>query len=179
MTWPLPRRMVPALTVALILLAAAPAVAEACIGGWRPQSLDDQLMCPTCHVPLNQSESQAAQDIRNFVEQRCNAGWSEQRTKQALIDQFGTQILAAPPFRGFDALAWIIPAGLLTIGAAVAGGLAWAWTRRSRSESAQPAATIDNDLASRIDADLSRFDQRCRRTTRRSEELVDRTPQRR
>lgn len=158
MTWSPPRRILPALIVALILLAAAPAVAEACMGGWRPQSLDDQLMCPTCHVPLNQSDSQAAQDIRNFVQQHCNAGWSEQRTKQALIDQFGTQILAAPPFRGFDALAWLVPAGLLLTGAGVAGGLAWGWTRRTRRGLTPPPAKIDAELASRIDADLSRFD---------------------
>ena len=140
--------------VVLGVLLTAP-VAAACSGGWQPQSLDSELMCPTCHVPLNQSDSQAAQDIRNFVAQRCRAGWSEQRTRQALIDQFGTAILAAPPFRGFNALAWLVPAGLLGIGMVVASGLAIAWSRRAGADQPTPPTSIPADLAARIDSDLN------------------------
>lgn len=152
------RRLIPTTLLALLALLVGAPAAMAC-NGWQPQSLDDQLMCPTCHVPLNQSDSQAAQDIRNFVQQRCDAGWSQQRTKQSLIDQFGLAILAAPPFQGFDALAWLVPALLLAGGATTAAGLAWTWTRRTRTTQPTPhPAALPADLEARIDAELKQLD---------------------
>ena len=145
-------------TVVVVLSLALPAVAAACRGGWQPANLDDQLMCPTCHVPLNQSDSRAAQDIRHFVAARCRAGWSEQRTKQALIDQFGPAILAAPPFQGFDMLAWLVPAAVLVVGAGSAAAVAWTWTRRRplRPDLSAHSPPLDPDMVRRIDSDLRR-----------------------
>ena len=126
---------------------------------WAPQDLESQLMCPTCHVPLEQSDSQAAQDIRNYIQQRHNAGWSEQRTKQALIDRFGIAILAAPPFKGFDSLAWLVPGLILAMGAATALGVAWSWSHRARVPPvAEGFAAPDPKLLARIEADLERLD---------------------
>jgi len=126
---------------------------------WAPQDLESQLMCPTCHVPLEQSDSQAAQDIRNYIQQRHNAGWSEQRTKQALISRFGTPILAAPPFKGFDALAWLVPGLILGVGAASALGVAWSWSHRGRvAPVPKQFAAPDPELLARIEADLERLD---------------------
>ena len=144
--------------IGLVVVAGTPAAA-ASNRGWAPRDLESQLMCPTCHVPLDQSDSQAAQDIRNFIQQRYNAGWSEQRTKRALVDQFGTRILAAPPFNGFDAVAWLVPALILLFGAAIAGGLAWTWTRRRRTPVvAEELPELDPTLLARIEADLDHFD---------------------
>jgi cytochrome c-type biogenesis protein CcmH/NrfF len=126
---------------------------------WAPQDLESQLMCPTCHVPLEQSDSQAAQDIRNYIQQRHDAGWSEQRTKRALINRFGTPILAAPPFKGFDALAWLVPGLILGVGAASALGVAWSWRHRGCvAPVAKQFAPADPELLARIEADLERLD---------------------
>ncbi len=153
-----------ALAVRIVLIAAGVFIlvnpaAEAANHGWSPQDLESQLMCPTCHVPLDQSDSQAAQDIRSFVQQRHDAGWSEQRTKQALIDRFGTRILAAPPFQGFDMLAWLVPSLLLLGGAGIVLGLAWQWSHRRGATAigGEPSAP-DPALAARIDADMERLD---------------------
>jgi cytochrome c-type biogenesis protein CcmH/NrfF len=144
--------------VGLALLAGTPA-ATASNRDWTPQDLESQLMCPTCHVPLDQSDSQAARDIRNFIQQRHEAGWSERRTKQALVNRFGTAILAAPPFSGFDALAWLIPALILAVGAAIAVGLAWTWTHRRRTPTvAEQSTAVDPALLARIEADLDHLD---------------------
>ena len=153
-----PTRLAASTVIVMLGALSLPSVAAACSGGWQPQHLEDQLMCPTCHVPLNQSDSRAAQDIRNFVRQRCQAGWTEQRTRQALIDQFGTAILAAPPFQGFNAVAWLVPALLLGAGTAGAAGLAWSWSRRKHPPTSPAGQTIPRDLAARIDADLKDLD---------------------
>ena len=148
------------LILGLALPLAAPDIAVACVGGWRPEDLQSQLMCPTCHVPLDQSQSQEAAKIRLFIQRQCAAGWSEQRVKKSLVAQFGEAILAAPPMRGFDALAWALPGAVLLGGAAVCATLALAWSRRRRR--AAPAAAdepspLDPATARRIDADLKEF----------------------
>jgi cytochrome c-type biogenesis protein CcmH/NrfF len=116
-------------------------------------------MCPTCHVPLDQSDSAEAQDIRMFIQQRHDAGWSEQRTRQALVDRFGTRILAAPPFQGFDMLAWLIPGVILLGGGTAAVGLAWTWARRRNptAVAAEPPAP-EPALVARIQADLEQLE---------------------
>jgi cytochrome c-type biogenesis protein CcmH len=157
------RRLFGALAVCCALALLSPAVASACAGGWQVQDLQSQLMCPTCHVPLDQSQSTEADRIRAFIDGRCKAGWSEQRVKSTLISQFGEAILAAPPFSGFDALAWVVPGALLIVGVSICGALALSWTRR-RPGSAPGAASKtlapepDEALEQRIDAGLDDLD---------------------
>ncbi len=57
--------------------------------------------------------------------------------KAQLVDQFGPAVLAEPPKRGFDLLAWLLPLGALAVGAVVVGALAWTWSRR-RDGAAEP-----------------------------------------
>jgi cytochrome c-type biogenesis protein CcmH len=156
-------RLVGALAVCVLPLWS-PAVASACTGGWQVRDLQSQLMCPTCHVPLDQSQSTEADRIRAFIDGRCKAGWSEQRVKSTLISQFGEAILAAPPLSGFDALAWVVPGALLLLGVSICGVLALSWTRRRAGSSALDearttlAAEPDEALERRIDAGLDDLD---------------------
>ena len=148
-----------AFVVASLVLLTSAVSASAANRAWLPADLESQLMCPTCHVPLDQSDSAEAQDIRMFIQQRHDAGWSEQRTRQALVDRFGTRILAAPPFQGFDMLAWLIPGVILLGGGTAAVGLAWTWARRPSPTSiaAEPPAP-EPALLARIQSDLERFE---------------------
>ena len=74
-----------------------------------------------------------------------------------LVSQFGPEILAAPPKRGFDLLAWLVPAAVLVAGAAVVGGLAVMWSRSRRGPPGEGGGggDIDPALERRIDADLA------------------------
>ena len=145
-------------TLALVLLASSVS-ASAASRAWSPADLESQLMCPTCHVPLDQSDSAEAQDIRIFIQQRHDAGWSEQRTRQALVDRFGTRILAAPPFQGFDMLAWLLPGVILLGGGAAAVGLALTWARQRNPTSVTKAPPAPEPaLLARIQADLEQFE---------------------
>jgi hypothetical protein len=50
----LARRVSVLLVVVFVGLVTAPSIAAACRnGGWQPPELESQLMCPTCHVPLD------------------------------------------------------------------------------------------------------------------------------
>jgi cytochrome c-type biogenesis protein CcmH len=147
------RRTLVALAVALVGLLAAPAAALAC-NGWSEPDMETQLMCPTCHLRLDESNSVIADQIRTFLHQKCAAGWPSNRVKSTLVAQFGPEILAAPPKRGFDLLAWVVPGAVLLVGVAVAAALARRWTRGRAGPRGDPPA-VDPALSARIDADLA------------------------
>jgi cytochrome c-type biogenesis protein CcmH/NrfF len=141
-----------ALLAVLVAAVAAP-VADAATATWSVTDLENQLMCPVCHTLLNDSQSTAANRIREIIQQKHDAGWSETRTRNYLVAQYGEEILAAPPTHGFDLLAWLIPGAVLLGGAVIAVALARTW---SRSRADEPAPQPPDDAMSRrIDAELA------------------------
>jgi cytochrome c-type biogenesis protein CcmH/NrfF len=67
-------------------------------------------------------------------------------------------VLAEPPKRGFDLLAWLLPLGALAVGAVVVGALAWTWSRR-RDPREAPEPALDPALERRVDEELARFEE--------------------
>jgi cytochrome c-type biogenesis protein CcmH len=152
------RRFAAALIATLGLWLVAPSAALAC-NGWSEQGMQTQLMCITCHVPIDQSESPFAQHVRNFLHQKCAAGWTGSQVKDTLVRRFGEEILAAPPKHGFDLLAWLVPGAFLLAGIGVATALAARWSRsRGGPPRPPPGGDIDAALAARIDSDLARME---------------------
>ena len=157
------RRLAASLVAALTLCLAAPAAAQAC-NGWTEQDMQTQLMCVTCRVPIDQSESLFADHLRNFLHQKCAAGWTSSQVKNTLVARFGEEILAAPPKHGFSLLAWLVPGAVLLAGIGVAVTLALRWSRSRRGPPGPPAggggggSDVDTDMAARIDAELARFE---------------------
>jgi cytochrome c-type biogenesis protein CcmH len=149
------RRAAATALLALAAVLAFPAAAQAC-NGWAEPDMETQLMCPTCHQVLAYSDSRIATNIRSHLKTWCRAGWTSGRVKDRLIAQFGPEILASPPKRGFDLLAWVIPAAALAVGLAVAAAVALRW--RGRRGPPEPPPAIDAGLAARIDADLRGFE---------------------
>ena len=119
--------------------------------------LEGEIMCPTCHTTLDQSDAAIAIRIEAYMRRRIAAGATENQIKAELVAQFGTAILAAPPKRGFDLLAWLLPfAGL-----AVAAGLIAFSVRRWRREDPQELIAVqplDPDSEALVDAALAEFD---------------------
>ena len=153
--------MRPLLALAAALLLAAPAAAA-------PPTLadlEDEVVCPTCETTLEMSNSPVAERMRAFIRERIAAGDSKEEIKAKLVDQFGEAVLAAPPKRGFNLLAWLLPLAGLVIGLTALALLARRWVR-SRAD-AEPAAAVaspngrarlDPELERRVDEELARFD---------------------
>lgn len=145
-----------ALLAVLALAVAAPAAASE-----RHPSLaelEGEVMCPTCHTTLDESNSAIAQQIKSFIRVRIAQGKTKSQIKSELVDNFGPSILAAPPKRGWDLLAWALPLGGLGLGAIVLGILAWRWTRDRDRPASGGGAKLDPELERRLDAELARFD---------------------
>jgi cytochrome c-type biogenesis protein CcmH len=149
-------RALPVAVAALALALAAPALASE----RHPtlNELEGQVMCPTCHSTLDQSNSAIASRIRQFIVSRIAAGDTRSQIKQKLVDQFGPAVLAAPPRKGFDLLAWWLPfAGLALAGAAVSVA-AWRWARAREEPAPEPPARLDPEQERRLDEELARFE---------------------
>ena len=144
-----------ALGVALLALVVVP-VAR---GDNRPTlaDLEGEIMCPVCDTTLDQSSSPAARQIKAVISARIAAGDSKQEIKDLLVAQYGTKILAAPPKKGFNLLAWLLPIFLLLGGAIVLGLLAWRWSHTR--EPGPPAAQLSPALERRVDEELARYDE--------------------
>jgi cytochrome c-type biogenesis protein CcmH len=117
--------------------------------------LEGEVMCPTCHTTLDQSNSDAAHQIEAFIAVRIARCESEQQIKAELIRNWGTVILAAPPRKGFDLLVWWLPLGGIIVGAVLIGFGAWRW-RRTRAPDDEPEP--DAETEQRIDELLARFE---------------------
>jgi cytochrome c-type biogenesis protein CcmH len=141
--------------VLVTLALAAPAAASES----QPTlaEIESEVYCPTCHTTLDQSSSPVANRMRDFIRARIAAGDTKSEIKRMLVEDFGEQVLASPPKRGFNLLAWVIPPVAVLVGAVVLGVLAVRW---SRGRVAQPAAAApDPALDRRIDDELARLDQ--------------------
>ena len=142
--------------VALVALAVVPA---ALASEARPTlaDLEDEIMCPVCPgETLEQSSSPAALQVERLIAVRIQAGDSKQEIKDRLVDQYGPQILAAPPKEGFDLLAWVLPLAGAAGGALVLAFAAWRWSRGR--DTLPPEAPLDPESERRLDRELARLD---------------------
>lgn len=150
-----------ALCAALALLAAGTcaAAARATPRASLP-TIERQVMCVTCKIPLNVAQSPQADRERAFIQSLIDRGGDEASIKRALVGQYGPTVLALPSDSGFDAAAYLVPLAAVLVLLAALIVLLPRWRRRAReqAERATPAAALSTADAQRLDADLERFD---------------------
>lgn len=143
--------------VLALVLAGAAAASES---KPTPAELESELVCPVCETTLDTSDAPAARRMKAYIRARIAAGDTKSEIKAKLVDQFGPTVLAVPPRKGFDWLAWLLPLGGLAVGVVVVAGLAWRWSRGRGDEPPRPGEPepIDPELERRVDAELARFE---------------------
>jgi cytochrome c-type biogenesis protein CcmH/NrfF len=117
--------------------------------------LEGQIMCPTCHTTLDQSDSDAARQIEAYIQKRIGQCATTRQIKSELVANFGAGILAAPPHKGFDLLAWWLPLGGVIAGAGLLALGVWRWSRTREDE---PVSVLDAETEKRLDQLLADLD---------------------
>ncbi|HEY2073368.1 MAG TPA: cytochrome c-type biogenesis protein CcmH [Gaiellaceae bacterium] len=146
------------LAVAAAALALA-GPASACVHPKTSLSfLEGQIMCPTCHTTLDMSEAPAAQAIKAQISKRIAQCWTAKQIETELVGNFGQGILAAPPHKGFDLLAWWLPLGGVLGGAALLAIGVWRWSRNRGPDEPIAEPRLDVEMDARIDDLLARLD---------------------
>jgi cytochrome c-type biogenesis protein CcmH len=145
------------LAALLIALALAP-VAAASDRHPTLGDLEGEVICPTCHTTLDQSSSPIATRMKAFIASRIRAGDTKSEIEQKLVAQFGPEVLARPSKHGLDLAAWLLPLGVLVVGAAGLGAAIWRWRGTAREPARPSPAPLDPELEQRIDEELARFE---------------------
>jgi cytochrome c-type biogenesis protein CcmH/NrfF len=155
-------RRVCALLALCALLAAPPALASEL----HPTllELETDLVCVTCHEPLNMSTSPLAQQMKRFIREKIEAGWTRSEIEDYFVKALGPQVLAVPGTHGFDLLAWVIPFAVIGTGLVAVGAGAWVWSRNRDGDGdggqlgGPGALGLGASLEFRVDQELARFD---------------------
>ena len=141
--------------VALVLLLGLTAAA--------PQTtlpdVEDEVMCVECGTALNVSSAAVADQERAFIRARIDEGMTKAQIKDALVAEYGPDVLAVPENRGFDVANWLVPIAITLLAAL---GVLALWRRWSGPRQ-EPAAAAEPELdpadARRLDAELTAFDR--------------------
>jgi cytochrome c-type biogenesis protein CcmH len=150
--------------VALIVVGCLALAAPAAASEQHPTlaELERELVCPTCKTTLQMSNAPVADRMRAFIRQRIAAGDTKSEIKDKLVAQFGESVLAAPPARGFNLLAWLVPIAGGLIAAIAVAVLALRWTRSRAAPPGGPSTDgrgpLDPETERRVDEELARFE---------------------
>jgi cytochrome c-type biogenesis protein CcmH len=134
--------------------------------GWAQASsraslpdVEDEVMCPICGTLLELSSSPQAERERAFIRRLIAEGRSKQQIEDALVAEYGEDVLAVPGDSGFDLSAYLVPVLAFLIGAvALALGVV-RWRRRGQDGSdGGPAVAPQGEDAARLESDLARYD---------------------
>jgi cytochrome c-type biogenesis protein CcmH len=143
--------------LALALLVTTTAAAIAATPQTSLSEIESEVMCPVCGTLLSLAESPQALREKAFVSRLVAEGKTKDRIKDALVAEYGTEVLALPQGSGFDLSAYLVPIVAFAI-AVVA--LAFGVLRWRRAGGAGPPASGGPSAADseRLDADLARYD---------------------
>lgn len=141
-----------------LLALAAPALAA------TPQTsitdVEDEVMCPICGTLLELAESPQAKRERVLVRRLIAEGKSKDEIKDALVAQYGRQVLALPSGSGFDLSAYLVPAIAFVVAVVALAFGVRRWRRAAKPPGPDSAASKgpQGEDAERLEADLARYD---------------------
>jgi cytochrome c-type biogenesis protein CcmH len=122
--------------------------------------IEKQVMCPVCGTLLQLAESPQAQREKAFIKRLITEGKTEAQIKDALVAEYGDEVLALPPDSGFSLSAYVVPIVAFLIAAVALGLGVWRWRRAGGpgDDGTPQAAGPSGEDAERLDADLARYD---------------------
>jgi cytochrome c-type biogenesis protein CcmH len=124
-------------------------------------ALAEDLYCPVCeNVPLDVCPTTACAQWRNLIREKMELGWSESQIKEFFAEQYGDQVLAVPPRRGFNWLIYVLPPLIFVAGIAIVAGIITRSSKRSAQSLKKDPSSKDltgDDLIEEIERDLKRM----------------------
>ena len=143
-----------ALAIAALLAAGAAAAPRTSL-----TEISSEVMCPVCGTLLELAESPQAQREKAFISRLVAAGRTKAQIKDALVAEYGNEVLALPRGSGFDLSAYLVPVIAFVVAVlALAVGVA-RWRRAGRGpDRGPPTAGPSPEDSERLDADLARYD---------------------
>ncbi len=117
-------------------------------------------MCTICHEPLAVAQSLEADQERSVIRGLIAQGLTKAQIEQALVAQYGIDVLGRPPARGVNLTIYILPPAILAVGIAILAFTLPRWRRRTRvsaTQAHQSLPALDPADAQRLEQELSQF----------------------
>ncbi len=138
------RRILAAICAVMVaLIAVSPAIAAV-----DTKALERELRCITCNTPLDISNAPSALDMKEYIREKAEAGWTAEQIKDSLVAQFGRAK------EGFDLVAWLVPSIAVALGLAAIPVLTRVWARRGGNRPAPAGADATADERARLQREL-------------------------
>jgi cytochrome c-type biogenesis protein CcmH len=116
------RRLI-SVALPLVLLAGLfliPAVSAQDVYSDRTMELARQLQCPVCDgQAVADSQVTLARQMRDVIEQKVQAGETDEQIMAYFTARYGQNVLLDPPKSGFNLTLWWIPPAVLLVGGLV------------------------------------------------------------
>lgn len=147
---------------ALVLLAvlAISATTAASALAAQPRTnladIEDEVMCTICGTTLELSSSPQADRERAFINRLIARGETKQQIKDALVAEYGPNVLAVPSGSGFGLTAWLVPVIGIALAAAAIAAFALRQSRRRAEPPAEPP--LEPSDSTRLSEDMSHYD---------------------
>jgi cytochrome c-type biogenesis protein CcmH len=157
-------------TLLVLLVAACGAPLAVAPPERRAQAIDQSLICPICPgETIDQSRTELAKQMRDVVREKLAAGWTGGQIQQFFVERYGPGVLAAPPRRGFNLVAWIVPPVAVLVGIV---GL-WLALRSLRGRSTDAPQPSANDANESLDQYLAQVDAALERSGSANDKRTD------
>ncbi len=145
------------------LLVLSPVRANAATVSDVSKQLICQCGCTMVLLNCSHAECGSREAMATLIQQKIDQGQSEEQIIQLFVAQYGEQVLASPPKRGFNLMAWITPFVVLIVGAGVIYIVLKKWVRReTQSQTYTPDEPDERDEEYRhqLEEELKEFAER-------------------
>ncbi len=143
--------------ISLVLLPVTPALADEATAS----DIAKKLICQCgCGRVLDSHVCATQEAMTALIEQKLAQGQSAEQIIQFFVTQYGEQVLASPPKRGFNLTVWILPFVALLFGAGAVYIVLKKWARQGKI---QPTKAIteadegDEKYQQRLEKELEEF----------------------
>ncbi|MBI4180395.1 MAG: cytochrome c-type biogenesis protein CcmH [Chloroflexi bacterium] len=116
--------------VFVLLLVSPVRAAQSAASGDIAQQLICQCGCTLTLANCSHGECMSRDAMNTLIEQKLSQGQSEKQVIAFFVAQYGEQVLASPPKRGFNLVAWIAPFVAILAGAAIIIFAMREWVKR-------------------------------------------------
>ncbi len=151
-----------AASACVVLMAAIVFATTVVFAASKPtlKSIGEALICQCgCGQTVygcNHFECASRAEMNALIEKEIAAGKDETTILQDFVKQYGVQVLASPPAKGFTLMAWVLPGLGLVVGLAVVITFVRRWRKPPAKPGQSPPAPIDPKLLEAVEEEMKK-----------------------